>query len=109
MLWRGPMGGGAASGVIGAMIAGHCAQGQYLKSRVKPVNPRSSFQHPFRNALRQLAPIWASTLTPTQRASWATYAANVTWINRLGDPVHLSGMMEFCRSNWLRLMANLTL
>lgn len=102
MLWRGPMGGGAASGKIGAMIAGHCAQGQYLKHRVKSVNPRTSQQGPTRNALRQLASQWLQQLDDTQRAAWATYAANVTWLNRLGDTVHLSGQMEFIRSNWLR-------
>ena len=107
MLWRGPMGGGAASGKIGAMIAGHCAQGQYLKSRVGVTNPRTTFQHPVRNTLRQLASQWGTLLTSTQRASWATYAENVTWVNRLGDTVHLSGQMEFIRSNWLRLWANL--
>jgi hypothetical protein len=107
MLWRGPMGGGAASGRIGAMVAGHCAQGQYLKSRVKPVNPNSTFQHPNRNSLRALAVQWGQLLTSTQRDSWATYAANVTWLNRLGDTVHLSGQMEFIRSNWLREHANL--
>ena len=107
MLWRGPMGGGAASGRIGAMVAGHCAQGQYSKSRVKPVNPNSTFQHPNRNSLRALAVQWGQLLTSTQRDSWATYAANVTWLNRLGDTVHLSGQMEFIRSNWLREHANL--
>jgi hypothetical protein len=102
MLWRGPMGGGAASGKIGAMIASHCAQGQYLKHRVKCVNPRTSQQGPTRNALRQLASQWLQNLDDAQRAAWATYAANVSWLNRLGDTVHLSGQMEFIRSNWLR-------
>ena len=107
MLWRGPMGGGAASGAIGAMIAGHCAQGQYLKTRVKPVNPRSTFQHGTRNAMRQLAVQWQSALTSTQRDAWATYAANTTWTNRLGDTVHLSGQMEFIRSNLTLQLAGL--
>lgn len=107
MLWRGPMGGGAASGAIGAMIASHCAQGQYLKTRVKPVNPSSRFQHGTRNAMRQLAVQWGTTLTSTQRDAWATYAANVTWTNRLGDTVHLSGQMEFIRSNLTLQLAGL--
>ncbi len=101
------MGGGAASGVMGAMIAGHCAQGQWLKSRVKPINPNSTFQHPTRNALRQLAVQWGTLLTGTQRTAWETYAANVTWTNRLGDTVHLSGQMEFIRSNIVRGQAHL--
>lgn len=103
MIWRGPMGGGAASGRIGAMIASHCAQGQYLKSRVKCVNPRTFQQHPTRNAIKQLAVLWQEALTDDQRAAWNTYAANVTWLNRLGDTVHLSGQMEFIRSNANRL------
>jgi len=109
MLFRGPMGGGAASGAIGSMIASHCAQGQYLKSRVKPTNPGSVFQAALRNALRQLAPMWATGLTSMQRDAWATYAANVTWLNRLGDTVHLSGQMEFLRSNWPRIQNGLAI
>ncbi len=101
------MGGGAASGAVGALISSHCAQGQYLKSRVKNTNPRSTLQHIPRNALARLTNLWTSLLTSTQRDSWSTYAANVTWTNRLGDTVHLSGQMEFVRSNAPRIQGDI--
>ena len=96
-----------ASGAIGAMVAGHCAQGQYLRTRIVPTNPRSLLQHIPRNTIARLANLWTSLLTTPQRESWATYAANVTWTNRLGDTVHLSGQMEFIRSNAPRVQGDI--
>lgn len=107
MLYRGPMGGGAGSGKIGAMVGSHNRGGQYLRSRTTPTNPRTAQQLAVRNATRTLAPKWSSTLTQEQRDGWAVYAANVTLINRLGDTITVSGNAMFLRSNISRIQAGL--
>lgn len=107
MLWRGPMGGGAASGKVGAMVASHNSGGQYVRARVTPTNPRTPQQSAVRNATRTLSPFWSSTLTQTQRDGWAVYSANTTFVNRIGDTIRLSGIAAFVRSNVSRIQAGL--
>jgi hypothetical protein len=106
MLWRGPIGGGAASGKAGAMVASHNASGQHLRARTTPTNPRSAFQTAVRNAVRQLSPAWNS-LTDLQRQGWSVYATNTAMKNRLGDTIFLSGIAQYVRSNVSRLQAGL--
>lgn len=100
------MGGGAASGKAGAMVASHNAAGQHLRARTTPTNPRSQFQTAVRNAVRELSPAWNS-LTDAQRQSWAVYATNTAMKNRLGDTIFLSGIAQYVRSNVSRLQAGL--
>lgn len=100
------MGGGAASGKAGAMVASHNAAGQHLRARTTPTNPRTGFQTAVRNAVRTLSPGWNS-LTDLQQGSWATYAQNVTLTNRLGDAMKISGIAHYVRSNVSRIQAGL--
>jgi hypothetical protein len=100
------MGGGAASGKAGAMVASHNAGGQHLRARTTPTNPRTGFQTAVRNAVRQLSPAW-NILTDLQRQGWAVYAKNTAMKNRLGDTIFLSGIAQFVRSNVSRLQAGL--
>lgn len=109
MLYRGPMGGGAASGKIGSHVASHNRGGQYLRARTTPTNPRSAQQTVVRNAVRVLAPLWSSTLTDSQRDNWNVYGVNVAVRNRLGDTVFLSGIAQFIRSNVSRIQAGLSI
>jgi len=106
MLWRGPMGGGAASGKVGSMVASHNSGGQYVRSRTTPTNPNSVFQQEVRNAVRSLTTRWV-TLDPEARDGWETYAANVAVVNRIGDTIHISGIAHYVRSNTPRVQANL--
>ena len=108
MLWRGPLGQGAASGAFGALVASHNSGGQYLRARTTPTNPNTSFQNEVRNAISSLAPQWSSVLTTEERDAWEVYATNVSRTNRLGDSIHLSGIAEFIRSNTSRVQAGLT-
>lgn len=109
MLYRGPMGGGAASGKVGAMVASHNKGGQYVRARTTPTNPRTAAQSAVRNAVALLAPLWSSTLTDSQRDAWNVYAANVPIRNRLGDAITTSGIAMFLRSNVSRRQAGLAL
>lgn len=109
MKWRGPLGGGAASGKVGAMVASRAKNTQYIRARTTPVNPRTSPQQVVRNAVKALSTAWSSTLTATQRGEWENYGLNVTVTNALGDPSHLSGINWFVGNNTPRVQAGLPL
>ncbi len=107
MLWRGPIGGGAASGAAGAMVASRAKTTQYLRARVTPVNPRSIFQSAVRDSVKTLVGRWASVLTDEQRAAWNVYAANVSRTNRIGDSINITGIAWYVGNNTPRLQAGL--
>lgn len=94
---------GPASGSIAGITASHNSAGQYMRNRTVPVNPNTIPQQAIRNALSQLVAAWGNTLTPAERDAWATYAFNVTVLNRLGDPINLSALNMFLRGNVNRL------
>ena len=109
MLFRGALGGGAASGKLGALVASHNSGGQYLRSRVTPVNTNTPQQQEVRNGVRTLSPQYATSLTATQRSSWEVYGENVSLRNRLGDSIKASGISHFVRSNTSRIQAGLAI
>lgn len=106
MKWRGPYGGGAASGAAGALVASRAKSTQYLRARTTPVNPNTSFQQVVRNAVKALTSLW-QTLTETQRGEWYNYSQNVTVTNTLGDSAKLSGINWFVGNNVPRMQAGL--
>lgn len=108
MLWRGPVGGGAASGKVGSYVASHNKGGQYLRARTTPTNPNTSQQQAIRNAVTTLSTRYVETLTAAQRTGWQTYAANVSMTNALGDQINISGISMYIRSNSSRLQAGLS-
>lgn len=87
------------SGSIGATVYSHNRYGAYVRARSVPVNPNTDRQVNVRNAMRSLTIAWQNTLTDAQRAAWNVYAANVSWVNRFGDPVNLTGLAHYIRSN----------
>lgn len=107
MKWRGPFGQGSASGKLGALVASRNRGGQYLRARVTPVNPGSIFQQAVRNALRTLVSLWQGSLTDVQRASWTTYANNVTVTDTLGDQRNRTGQNWYVGNNTARIQADL--
>lgn len=100
---------GDISGSVGGGTFGRSKGGLGLRTRRKPINPRSDRQQARRSNIAYLTSYWGSTLTGTQRDGWATYAANTSWTNRLGESIHLSGMNMFVALNSLLLMAGKTL
>lgn len=106
MKWRGPFGGGAASGAAGSFVASHARGTQYLRARTVPVNIRSPFQQGVRNAVKALTSLWQA-LTEEQRGAWRNYGLNVTTINTLGDAFHASGINWFVGNNTPRVQAGL--
>lgn len=108
MLYRGPMGGGAASGSAGALVASHNRAGQYLRARTTPTNPGTSQQQAVRNAVKNLSAAYQTTLTANQRTAWQTYANNVTFLNALGDGMNITAINAYSRSNTSRQQASQT-
>ena len=95
------------SGSLGGMTASHNRGGLYLRARTIPTDPGTSFQQQIRGYMSTLTSLWANALTALQRDAWDTYAAAVPVINPLGDPIYLSGLNHYVRSNVPRLQAAL--
>jgi len=80
--------------------------GNYVRARTKPINPRSSRQSAARIAIMYLAEQWReSPMTDAIRLSWETYAQSVSWLNKLGESVTLTGFNMFMRANCALLRA----
>ena len=99
---------GQASGSLRSSTYSHNRFGAYIRNRTIPVNPQSARQSTVRTLMQTLTALWGSTLTTEQRAQWATYGANVAFLNRLGETIHLTGLNHYLRSNVPRLIAGLT-
>lgn len=96
-----------ASGSFGGLVASHARAGQYLRTRVRPTNPRTPAQSLVRTIFANLSITW-STLTEDQREAWRTYAINVPVTNAFGDPFNLTGHQMYIRNNAARLQAGLS-
>lgn len=90
------------SGKLGNVVGGR-ARGniRWLRGRVTPANPQTSFQSVVRNALSSGASLWKNTLSQAQRDAWDNYAASV-----LKNGLSLTGENWFVASEALRLQAN---
>lgn len=74
--------------------------GNYMRARTKPVNPRSSRQSGARTAIMFLAEQWREDpMDDDKREAWETYAKGVSWDNKLGESVKLTGFNHFIRAN----------
>lgn len=91
------------SGSTGGTVYSHNRYGAYIRARSVPVNPNTDRQVAVRNATRALSIAWQNTLSQAQRDAWITYAANVTWTNKFGETVYLTGLNHYIRCNTPRL------
>lgn len=95
------------SGKQGGMVWSKNRYGTYARDRAIPTNPNTSRQQTVRNAFKDLANRWWSTVTAEERAQWETYCEAVKYINRLGDSVVLTGMTMYIACNVPRVQAGL--
>lgn len=91
------------SGSINGTTFSHNKGGAYARNRSLPANPGTDRQDQVRTALSSLSKMWATALSQEQRDIWNAYGAGVTVINRIGDPIHLSGIAAFLRVNLFRM------
>lgn len=89
----------AMSGSIAGNTFARNRYSNYVRTRTKPVNPRSVDQEKVRTSLGNLVQRWYNTLTAVMRTAWGNYAANVSMKNRLGETMNLSGFNMYIRSN----------
>lgn len=93
-----------ASGSIAGTTHARNRFGNYVRSRTKPVNPKSDRQVEARSVIQDLAAYWGgSNMTDAKRLAWGTYAGAITMKNRLGESVNVTGFNQFIRSNAARL------
>lgn len=102
-----PVLGSELSGSIGGITASHNLGGAYFRNRVIPSNPNTAFQQAIRSSVGQLTSLWLNTLTAGQRAAWDLYASNVPLLDALGEPINVSGLNMYVRSNVPRIQAAL--
>ena len=95
------------SGSAGGTTWSRNRYGAYKRNRSVPVNPNTDRQVAVRNDVRALTIAWQNTLTQAQRNAWEIYADNVTWLNHLGQSVHLTGLNHYVRSNIPRMQCGL--
>lgn len=86
-------------GSFGGVTVSRNRYGLYMRNRSVPVNPNSARQLAVRNRFMLLASAWVNVLTQLQRDAWDLYGANVTWLNKVGQIIQLTGYSHFQRSN----------
>jgi hypothetical protein len=90
--------GAPQSGSQANLTASRNRNGQYIRSRAIPVNPRSAKQGAVRARLAASAAIWR-TLTADGRAGWADLAAGFHRKDSLGQDYTPTGFQMFCSVN----------
>lgn len=72
--------------------------GNYIRNKVTPVNPQTSFQQAARQRLGNLSASWRE-LTQAQRNSFINGAKNLPFTDIFGDIKYLSGQTMFVKLN----------
>lgn len=72
--------------------------GSYMRNKITPVNPQTTYQQQARMLLGSLSSSWAS-LSEAQRAGWIALANGVPFTDIFGDVKHLSGQVMFVKLN----------
>lgn len=96
------------SGSSGGLVFSHNRYGAYIRARSIPVNPKTTRQQVIRGRATFLSQYWREVLIETEREAWEVYAQATPMTNKWGDPVHLTGLNHFLRSNSARLEASMT-
>jgi hypothetical protein len=98
---------GELSGSLGGITASRNRGGQYLRSKVNPVNPNSTLQSAIRTITQDLANRWVNNLTTVQRQAWDLYAENVGASPPPGGlGINIGGIAAYQRANLPRLYAD---
>jgi len=85
-------------GKIGGHVASKNRAGAYLRTKVTPVNPSTSFQQAVRNRLSGLSQAWRD-LTDAQRATWNSAVEGFSRTDIFGDIKNPTGFNLYVRLN----------
>lgn len=91
------------SGSLNGATFSHNKGGAYVRNRSLPANPGTDRQDQVRTAMTSLSKMWSQSLTDDQRELWRAFGGQVTVLNRIGDPISLSGIAAFTRVNMFRM------
>lgn len=83
---------------LNGSVAAKNRYGQYLRNKVTPVNPQTSFQQNVRQTLAAISASWRE-LTFAQRASWDAGTVNFPFTDIFGDVRQYSGQTLFVKLN----------
>lgn len=90
-------------GKEGGIIYSKNAYGNYIKTKVSPTNPQTSYQTTVRARMQALSNAWKD-LTQTQKDNWKTLGDQVPRVNRFGDVTTYTGFSLYIKLN-LNLLA----
>lgn len=85
-------------GKIGGHVASKNRGGAYLRTKVTPVNPQTSFQNAVRNRLTAFAQAWRG-LTASQRNAWNNAVSDFAKTDIFGDIKQPSGINLYVKLN----------
>lgn len=91
------------SGSYQGVTSSRNRNGQYLRTRATPVQPRSAAQLSVRAHQSTNAAAWR-TLTATQRDGWTSLGYQMTRTDSLGQSQNLTGFQAYCSVNNLNLL-----
>jgi hypothetical protein len=86
------------SGKVGGHVVSHNKGGQYIRTKVKPTNPRSTSQLAVRSRFSSNSKNWI-TLTDVQRNAWNSATELQKKLNAMGDYMILSGKALYSMVN----------
>lgn len=92
-----------ASGSVGGMTYTRTRSGLTIRARSIPVQPVSPARDAVQASMATLSNRWSNILTDAQRSAWSVWAASSPYVNKLGDPLILSGQQAFIANNSPRL------
>jgi hypothetical protein len=85
-----------ARGKLNGTVFSRNTYGAYMRTKVTPANPQTSFQVAVRSNFTAGAQAWAG-LTVAQRLAWNTQAVNFSRTNIFGDNIPLTGFNLYMR------------
>jgi len=85
-------------GKLNGSVASKNRGGSYLRNKVTPVNPNTSYQVAQKNRLTTQAQAWRG-LTDAQRLAWNSAVSNFARTDIFGDLKNPSGFNLFCKLN----------
>ena len=86
------------SGSIGNTTFSRNRNGQYIRQRSTPTQPRTVAQVAQRARLTTAAAAWRG-LTAAQMAGWAAFGNSFTVVNSLGQSNHMTGLQAYTKVN----------
>jgi len=85
-------------GKLGGHVASKNKAGSYLRQKVTPTNPQTSYQTGVRNDHTSNSKAWRG-LTAVQRTAWNNSVSDFVGTDIFGDSKSLSGFQLYCKLN----------